>query len=226
MKKLLFIFLVSLTGTASAQIRRGHHNTSAPKRPHVYATASANDDTDLPDRNHGTGLRLGTTWASVKAGARGEAPPATFEGGVFHQRALSPRLSVQGEALYYRDVTTFGTDRRISSGFRLPALFVINPFYNVSFHVGPQLQWRTGGSAWQTAPAPTAGEAPGAPTVMLAPRLTGSAVVGAEARLSFLRFGLRYSLPFNELMDLPAAGRHFSNAWSNGQMQAYLGAGF
>lgn len=215
MKKLLIAFLVLTAVAASAQNQPVNLSNSPERRAHGFTE----ENEDLPARNHGMGVRLGSAWAVARSAVDRQRLPVTFEAGFFHQRALSRAVSVQGEALYYRDFTTTGR----SSGLRLPALLVINPFYNVSLHAGPQLQWRAAGTAPRAASL-TAETV--VPVVAAAPRLTGGLVVGGEARAGFLRVGVRYALPFNDLLDLQAAGQQVGRAWHNGQVQAYLGVGF
>ena len=217
MKKLLFVLLAYTAGISSVQAQSGNYGHRTSQAVHSYSA----DDDDLPARNHGTGVRLGTSWALARATAQGHSAPVAFEAGVFHQRALSRAVSVQGEALYYRAATAAGR----TTGFRLPLLLVINPFYNVSIHAGPQLQVRTGGTS-ERLPSVTEAEVPAATPAPAGARLTGGLVIGGEARIGFLRVGLRYGMQFKALMDLPAAGQQVGSAWQNSLMQAYLGAGF
>ena len=212
-KNLLLALLVCTTSVATAQTYRANHAKAAARRSFVYTDGNE----DLPARNHGTGVRVGSAWTLIRPAATNRQLPTTFEVGVFHQRAISRALSFQGELLYYRDATTTSH----SSGMRLPALLVINPFYNVSIHLGPQLQVRTAGVAPRALSAETV-----VPEAAPAPRLSGGLVVGGEARAGFLRFGVRYALPFSNLVDLSAAGKQAGGAWQSGQVQAYLGAGF
>lgn len=216
MKKLLIALLVCSAGVASAQKRP----TNLSNSPQRSARGFTDANEELPARNHGTGLHVGTVWGQARAAVRGEGGAVPFEIGAFHQLALSERVSVQGEALLYRDVTPLGR----SSGLRLPALLVLNPFYNVSVHVGPQMQLRTGGTATPSATL-TADDALAASRTS-ASRLTAALAVGGEARVGFMRVGLRYTAPFEDLYDLKAAGRQVGRSWQAGQVNVYLGAGF
>ncbi len=176
----------------------------------------------LPDRNHGTGVRLGVILAAAREAMRHGRVPAVFEAGIFHQHALGHVGSVQAELLFFRERTvssSTGTPTapgfRTVKGLRIPLLLVINPFYNVSIHLGPQLQWQ-----WN-APVPDdrgRAERSGA-------RLTAGVVVGGEARVGCGRVGLRYGLPMAALSDLADAGARAGAAWKSGQVQVYLGAG-
>ena len=101
--------------------------------------------------------------------------------------------------------------RNHGTGLRLPVLLVLNPWDNVSFHLGPQLRW-------QMASATTAET-----SLRTAARLTTEFVLGAEARVYRGRVGTRYGMPLGLLADLPAAGDRFGSAWRAGQLQVYLG---
>jgi hypothetical protein len=217
-KKLLLALLLSSPAlTTYAQTQPVNLSNNPSRRPHGFT----DENEELPDRNHGTGLRVGAIWADARNAASNRRTPGSFEFGAFHQRALSRVFSVQGEALYYREQAAGATN----SGLRLPALLVINPFYNLSLHVGPQLQWRT--SAARAYPTTElAGSGPVTTTAASTGRLSTALVVGAEARVGFMRVGLRYGLPFQQMADLPEAGNRFADAWHAGQVQAYLGAGF
>lgn len=222
MNKLLLALLVCTTTLASAK-PSGHRSRKSHKtshKAHRPVQRISDDNEDLPSRNHGTGVRVGSMWALTQAAAKGRQLPASFEAGVFRQQPLNRALSVQGEVVYYRASTATGR----SSGLRLPALLVINPFYNVSVHVGPQLQVRTGGVAEPMASLEA--DTNPVPAAAPAPRITGGLVVGGEARAGFLRVGVRYGLPFGDLYDLKAAGQQVGSAWQAGQVQAYLGVGF
>ncbi len=220
MKKLLIAFCLLFSAGAATAQQQPTNLSNTPDRP----TRGFTDENDeLPARNHGTGLRAGANWSLLQTAVRDRKLPGAFEMGFFHQRALSRAVSVQGEALYYRENTTLGT----SAGLRLPALFVVNPFYNVSLHAGPQLQVRTSGEAPRSISSALGAEGtvPLASTG-LAPRLTTALLVGGEARVGFLRVGLRYGVPLRDLTDLKATGQRVGSAWQAGQVQAYLGAGF
>ncbi len=215
-KKLLLALLLSAPAlTTYAQTQPTNLSNNPGRRSHGFT----DDNEELPDRNHGTGLRVGAIWSDARAAASAQRLPGAFEIGAFHQRALSRVFSVQGEALYYRDNVAGVT----SKGLRLPALLVINPFYNLSIHVGPQVQWRASSerNAYATTELAQVSAVPASTA-----RLSTSLVVGAEARVGFMRVGLRYGLPFREMADLPVAGNRFGDAWRAGQVQAYLGAGF
>ncbi len=212
MKKVLLLAAAFVAALPSLAQQAPVNLSNAPQRP---ARGFALTDEDAP-RNHGTGLRVGTNWANVRALANGQSVAAAFEIGVFHQRALTRGLSWQTEALLYRQTTS--AER--TSGLRLPVLLVFNPLYNISLHVGPQLQWRTASSPVATPEgSASVGTTPGA-------ALTMGLVGGGEARIGFLRVGLRYTAPLRELTDLPQLGDHAASAWRAGQVQVYLGAGF
>ncbi len=213
MQKILLAFFVCISGVVSAHTPPVNLSNT-PGRP---SRGFTEENDDFPTRNHGTGLRVGTAWMLAQAAVRQKQMPRAFEIGVFHQRALSEAVSIQGEAVYYRDATA----TTHSSGFRLPALLVLNPFDNLNIHFGPQLQVRTGGTAPRALSAETE-----VPVAAATPRLTGGLVVGAEARAGILRIGVRYALPLGDLVDLKSAGQQVGSAWQSGQVQAYLGAGF
>jgi hypothetical protein len=210
---LLCIELVPAQSFAKERGQTGRHRQTP--------TRHQSDSEELPDRNHGTGVRFGTAWANAQSAFRGNGFPRAFEFGAFHQHALSSKLSVQIEGLFYHAAPATGG---ASSGFRLPALLVFNPFYNVSLHLGPQLQWRTSGTEMRI--ATSADDATEPLPAQSAARATTAVVVGGEARVGFVRIGLRYGLPIGELYDLGAAGRQVGQAWQAGQVQTYIGASF
>ncbi|MBC7449700.1 MAG: hypothetical protein H7330_16740 [Hymenobacteraceae bacterium] len=215
MKKLLLALFWCTVGAANAQTQPVNLSNNLERPTRGFSL----EDEDLPARNHGTGLRMGSAWTLARASVMNQQLPKSFELGFFHQHPLSRAISVQGEALYYRDATNTARN----TGLRLPVLLVVNPFYNVSVHLGPQLQVRTGGSVTRSVPlsAETV-----APTLSLPAWLTGGVVVGSEARVGFMRIGVRCALPLAKLTDLAAAGRQVGRAWQIGQVQAYLGVGF
>ncbi len=139
MKIRLFAFFLCSVGFANAQNQPVDLSNNPGRHAHGFST----ENDDLPARNHGTGVRAGSSWSLTRTAAQNRQLPRSFEVGVFHQVPLSRIVSLQGEALYYRAATPAGS----SSGLRLPALLVINPFYNVSVHIGPQLQLWTRGTA-------------------------------------------------------------------------------
>lgn len=208
---LLLALLLGFAVSGHAQVRRHARPSSAPRR----ATPGFADGPADGTHNHGTGAHLGVTWNAARTAARAGRLPPAFELGVFHQRALGRIGSVQGEANFYRQPTVAAAPAAL--GLRLPVLLVINPFDNVSFHVGPQLQWQWRGSS-VAAPAPL----PDGAVAPAAARLTGSMVIGGEARIRFLRLGLRYAAPLRDLYDLAAIGQRAADDWKAGQVQVYV----
>ncbi len=202
---LALALMLGLAISGHAQTRRG------AARPHgrpPHRLAAANDDPLI--RNHGTGVRVGLNLSALR-GSRGAG---IFEAGAFHQRALGHVGSVQGEVLFFRQRADSAAT---ATGLRLPVLLVLNPFDNVSFHVGPEMQWQWNARAASTTDAPVA-----RPTTVLAANF----VAGGEARVGPMRVGVRYGVPIATLADLPALGRGAAQAWKTGQVQVYLGVGF
>lgn len=220
LKKLLLATLFAATAlTANAQTRPVNLSNVPGRSAHGFTEENEN----LPARNHGTGVRVGAAWTDARASAlTTHRLPSSFEAGVFHQHALTRFASVQPELLYYRERTAAAT----RSGIRVPLLLVLNPFENVSIHLGPQVQFRTSSKANASLPAASGDLA----AVEMAPTATSSLSVaftaGAEARVGFMRVGVRYALPFGAFTDPGAAGKRAASAWNSGQVQAYLGAGF
>lgn len=209
---LLLVILLGSTTFAHAQSEPVNLSNSPQRRAHAYVDPNE----DAPDRNHGTGVRLGVVWSQARTAVRAGRLPAVFEAGAFHQHALGRVGSVQAELLFFHQRADSAAPA--ATGLRLPLLLVLNPFYNVSFHVGPQVQWQ-----WNAAPATSemASRAVTAP----AP-LSLSLVAGTEARVGAVRVGLRYGLPCAALSNLPDAGSRIGTAWKTGEVQAYLGIGF
>jgi len=169
-------------------------------------TSSVRQDDEDYVRNHGTGVKLGAARAGFGT---------SFEVGGFHQHALGKVGSVQAELLYYRQRTATGT----TGGLRLPALLVLNPLDNISLHFGPQLQWQP---ATATPVAGTdAAEAP-KPT----PHFSTAFVTGAEARVEFVRIGMRFAVPFDKFAEPVSVARHIADDWKTKQVQFYVGVGF
>ena len=209
---LLLTLLIGLTLRGHAQQSAGAKLSNNPTRSSRRLAATEQEDDDLPARNHGTGIRAGVVWAAARAAVGAHRLPALFEAGAFHQRAFGRAGSVQIEALFFRQRRDSSV--AAASGIRLPVLLVFNPFYNISLHCGPQLQWAWG----QLAPTEAGARATSA--------VTAGIVVGGEARVELLRVGLRYGAPMAALTDLKAAGNAAGAAWKGGQVQVYLGMGF
>ncbi len=201
---LMLALMLSLAISGHAQPRTSKHarHTASHRSPRPAHLAPATDDFV---RNHGTGLHFGSELAAARSGGLFSA----LEVGGYHQHRLGEVGSVQIEALYFRQPAT--ATAAAASGLRLPLLLVLNPFDNVSLHVGPQLRWQ-----------PTVADAPeGAAGAAVQP-LSTELVVGAEARVERFRVGTRYCAPGALLADLPAFGDRFGAAWKGGNLQVYL----
>lgn len=207
---LLLTLLIGITLHGHAQTGRPVNLSNNPARPTRAFTPEERAE-DLPARNHGTGLRLGVLWAAARTAVSGHRLPAVFEVGAFHQRAFGRVGSVQVEALFFRQSGDSAT--AATTGLRLPVLLVINPFDNVSFHVGPQVSWAKGLGAPVEAGRRTSSA------------LAAGIVAGAEARVERLRVGLRYGTALAALVHLSTAGQAVAAAWKAGQVQVYLGVG-
>ena len=205
---ILLALLLMWTVRGHAQSRPTTYRYSSPsahRNSHGLRPGATDDEGREFVRNHGTGLRLGSELASLRTARFTSA----LEMGGYHQRRLGEVGSVQVEALYFRQPAT--ATALSTRGLRLPVLLVLNPWDNVSFHLGPQLRW-------QMASATTAET-----SLRTAARLTTEFVFGAEARVYRGRVGTRYGMPLGLLADLPAAGDRFGSAWRAGQLQVYLG---
>lgn len=211
---LLLTALLAVGQAASAQSLPTNLSNSPQRAAHEFTLQNE----ELPARNHGSGVRLGTALNQMRGAFNGQGAPKSFELGVFHQRALTRALSWQVEGLYYQQAG----GRTRTSGLRLPLLVVVNPFYNLSVQAGPQLQLRTGAPQLTASPEGTAAPAMGP----AGSALSVGMVAGAEARVGFLRVGLRYAFPLGHLSNLPELGQEAGTAWNAGQMQLSLGVGF
>lgn len=220
LKKFLFATLLAASAlVVNAQTQPVNLSNVPGRSAHGFT----DENEELLARNHGTGVHIGAAWTDARSSAlTTHQMPGSFEVGVFHQHAFTRFASVQSELLYYRERTATTT----RSGLRVPLLLVLNPFYNVSVHLGPQIQWRTATKS-NGALLPATGDLANPELVHSSnARLSLAFTIGGEARVGFLRVGLRYAVPMSDLSDPSAVGKRAASAWQAGQVQAYLGAGF
>jgi hypothetical protein len=223
MKKIALILSLMAVCGGSAFAQRG-----------VEGIRKSSDYQTTPDsRNNGFGVKGGWNSSDFRGDDKGnysnDANRQSFHAGVYAQFGLSPKASIQTEALYSRQGFKAASGLRSNTGtyttrldyVQVPVMFVYNFVDNVSIHVGPQVSL-------------LANVKEGDQQVSIASRnynsLDYGAVAGLEARVGPARVGGRYVLGLADVYndpksDSPANFGQLDNI-KNSVIQVYVGFGF
>lgn len=217
MKRILYV-LAGLALSFNAAAQNTNVTTKLPQNHNLEGGDTYTDNSSF-------GIKGGVNFNHLR-GADADnldklSNPTSWHAGLFGQFPLagSQKVSLQIEALYNRrGFDSDSVDVEIDN-IDLPVLFVYNFLDNVSIHVGPYV------GVLLTAKE-NGKEVPEKIKTMMNSFNYGVAA-GAEARLSFLRFGARYNLGLNEIYK---EDRHINNKVvqdiKSGLFQVYVGVGF
>lgn len=225
MKKIALLFSLLAFGAGSALAQNGVEGIRKSSDYQVGADS----------RNTGFGIKGGWNSADFrgpdKSNYTNDANRQSFHAGVYAQFGMSPRTSIQAEALYSRQGFKAASQYRTATNtyttrldyVQVPILFVYNFVDNVSIHVGPQVSLLVN--------AQEDGQ-----QVNLSSRNYNTfdygGVAGLEARVGPARVGGRYVLSLANIYNDPkmesgvmTPDSHLNNI-KNGVIQVYVGLGF
>lgn len=216
MKK-IFFFCVGLALSVTTMAQNTNVTTKLPQNHNL----EGNTNTD----NSSFGIKGGVNFNQLRGADKDNLTDlknqTTWHAGIFGQFPIrgSQKFSVQVEALFNRRAFESDSLEVKMDNIEVPFLFVFNPLDNISVHAGPYA------GVLMTAKE-NEKEVPERIKKMMNSFNYGLAA-GAEARLSVLRLGARYSLDLNEIYK---EKRNINNRAvqdiKNGMFQVYLGVGF
>ncbi|QHJ08041.1 porin family protein [Hymenobacter busanensis] len=223
MKKIALLF--SLCGLLSIGAH-AQHGVEGIRKSTDYQTTPES-------RNNGFGIKGGWSSSDFRGDDKGnytnDANRQNFHAGFYYQFGLSPKASIQSEALYSRQGFKAASTYRANTAtyetqldyLQVPVMFVYNFVDNVSIHVGPQVSLLVNVKENKKA-------------VNIADKnynsLDYGGVFGVEGRVGPARVGGRYVLGLADIYndaksDSPANFDKLDNI-KNGVIQVYVGIGF